>query len=188
SRCGPRVLPPAHHRGRQLGRALRGAPSTQSGQPSTRPCPTDPPPGRIDAPDAPPERASQPNPVGPCEVPGASPRKHRGHPTESGDRRELTLNEVNGEAEVEPRRMAYEAASGALAASRRRMWCVSLTSYVWPRHRIVVGRRVRRRPAVITHGTAIAAMAVRHAGTFQAAATVGAAEKRARRRKEAFAI
>src|SRR5438093_1288881 len=31
-------------------------------------------------------------------------------------------------------------------------------------------------------------MAVRHAGTFQAAATEGAAEKRARRRKEAFAI
>src|SRR2546428_9085665 len=31
-------------------------------------------------------------------------------------------------------------------------------------------------------------MAARHAGTFQAAATVGAAEKRARRRKEAFAI
>src|SRR2546422_4469101 len=31
-------------------------------------------------------------------------------------------------------------------------------------------------------------MAVRDAGTFQAAATVGAAEKRARRRKEAFAI
>src|SRR3989454_7137354 len=53
---------------------------------------------------------------------------------------------------------------------------------------MVVGRRVRRRPAVITHGTAIAAMAARHAGTSQAAATVGAAEKRARRRKEAFAI
>src|SRR5436309_6909510 len=53
---------------------------------------------------------------------------------------------------------------------------------------MVVGRRVRRRPAVITHGTAIAAMAVRHAGTVQAAAIVGAAEKRARRLKEAFAI
>src|SRR2546427_6428651 len=53
---------------------------------------------------------------------------------------------------------------------------------------MVVGRRVRRRPAAITQGTAIAAMAVRNAGTFQAAATVGAAEKRARRRKEAFAI
>src|SRR5207245_10618923 len=84
--------------------------------------------------------------------------------------------------------MAYEAVSRAIVPSRRRTCCGSLTSYVWPRHRIVVGRRVRRRPAVITHGIAIAAMAVRHAGTFQAAATVGAAEKRARRRNEAFAI
>ena len=40
----------------------------------------------------------------------------------------------------------------------------------------------------MTHGTAIAATADRHAGTFHAAATVGAAEKRARRRREAFAI
>src|SRR2546427_7198897 len=83
--------------------------------------------------------------------------------------------------------MAYEAMSRAIAPSRRRTCCGSLTSYVCPRHRIVVGRRVRRRPAVITHGTAIAATAVRHAGTFQAPATVGAAEKRARRRKKAFA-
>src|SRR2546427_1681819 len=84
--------------------------------------------------------------------------------------------------------MAYEGAAGAIAASRRRTWCASLAPYVWPPHRAVVGRRVRRRPAVITHGTAIAAMAVGDAGTFQAAATEGAAEKRARRRKEAFAI
>src|SRR2546428_14119845 len=83
--------------------------------------------------------------------------------------------------------MAYEAMSRAIAPSRRRTCCGSLTSYVCPRHRIVVGRRVRRRPAVITHGTAIAATAVRHAGTFQAPATVGAAEERARRRKKAFA-
>src|SRR2546428_13431599 len=83
--------------------------------------------------------------------------------------------------------MAYEAVSRAIAPSRRRTCCGSLTSYVCPRHRIVVGRRVRRRPAVITHGTAIAATAVRHAGTFQAPATGGAAEKRARRRKKAFA-
>src|SRR5256712_7512148 len=82
--------------------------------------------------------------------------------------------------------MAYEAVSRAIAPSRRRTCCGSLTSYVCPRHRIVVGRRVRRRPAVITQGTAIAATAVRHAGTFQAPATVGAAEKRARRRKKAF--
>src|SRR2546428_374269 len=83
--------------------------------------------------------------------------------------------------------MAYEAVSRAIVPSRRRTCCGSLTSYVCPRHRIVVGRRVRRRPAVITHGTAIAATAVRHAGTFQAPATAGAAEKRARRRKKAFA-
>ena len=40
----------------------------------------------------------------------------------------------------------------------------------------------------MTHGTAIAATADRHAGTFHTAATVGAAEKRARRRSDAFAI
>src|SRR5439155_17201507 len=57
-----------------------------------------------------------------------------------------------------------------------------------PRQRTVVGLRVRRRPAAITHGTATAAIAVRHAGTLHAAATDGAAEKRARRRKEAFRI
>src|SRR2546422_1561860 len=84
--------------------------------------------------------------------------------------------------------MAYEAVSRAIVPSRRRTCCGSLTSYVCPRHRIVVGRRVRKRPAVITHGTAMAAMPVRGAGTFRAAATEGAAEKRARRRKEAFAI
>src|SRR5437667_335209 len=57
-----------------------------------------------------------------------------------------------------------------------------------PRQRTVVGLRVRRRPAAITHGTATAAIAVRHAGTPHAAATDGAAEKRARRREEAFRI
>src|SRR5438552_10310668 len=57
-----------------------------------------------------------------------------------------------------------------------------------PRQRTVVGLRVRRRPAAITHGTATAAIAVRHPGTPHAAATDGAAEKRARRRKEAFRI
>src|SRR5207247_7439860 len=57
-----------------------------------------------------------------------------------------------------------------------------------PRKRTVVGLRVRRRPAASTHGTATAAIAVRHAGTPHAAATDGAAEKRARRRKEAFRI
>src|SRR5207249_4652433 len=57
-----------------------------------------------------------------------------------------------------------------------------------PRQRTVVGLRVRRRPAAITHGTATAAIAVRHAGTPHAAATNGAAEKRARRREEAFRI
>src|SRR5437667_7205775 len=57
-----------------------------------------------------------------------------------------------------------------------------------PRQRTVVGLRVRRRAAAITHGTATAAIAVRHAGTPHAAATDGAAEKRARRRKEAFRI
>src|SRR5467141_1034757 len=57
-----------------------------------------------------------------------------------------------------------------------------------PRHWIVVGFRVRRRPAVISQGTATAAAAVRHAGTFHTAATVGAAEKRARLRNEDFAI
>src|SRR5213592_1593871 len=57
-----------------------------------------------------------------------------------------------------------------------------------PRQRTVVSLRVRRRPAAITHGTATAAIAVRHPGTPHAAATDGAAEKRARRRKEAFRI
>src|SRR5439155_22030282 len=59
---------------------------------------------------------------------------------------------------------------------------------MYPRQRTVVGLRVRRRPAAITHGTATAAIAVRHAGTPHAAATDGAAEKRARRREEAFRI
>jgi len=40
----------------------------------------------------------------------------------------------------------------------------------------------------MTHGTDIAATADRHAGTLHAAATVGAPEKRARRRRDAFAI
>jgi len=40
----------------------------------------------------------------------------------------------------------------------------------------------------MTQGTAIAATADRHAGTFHAAATIGAPEKRARRRRDAFAI
>src|SRR5206468_13117905 len=57
-----------------------------------------------------------------------------------------------------------------------------------PRQRTVVGLRVRRRPAAITNGTATAGIVVRHAGTPHAAATDGAAEKRARRRKEAFRI
>src|SRR3989475_12573256 len=70
----------------------------------------------------------------------------------------------------------------------RRTWRGSLTSYVWPLHRSVVGFRVRRRPEAMTQGTAIAATADRHAGTLHAAATVGAAEKRARRRRDAVAI
>src|SRR3989475_13195455 len=70
----------------------------------------------------------------------------------------------------------------------RRTWRGSLTSYVWPLQRSVVGFRVRRRPEAMTQGTAIAAAAGRHAGTFHAAATVGAPEKRARRLKDAFAI
>src|SRR2546428_13923781 len=70
----------------------------------------------------------------------------------------------------------------------RRTWHGSLTSYVWPLQRIVVGFPVRRRPEAMTQGTAIAATADRHAGTLHAAATVGAAEKRARRRRDAFAI
>src|SRR5438034_11816619 len=59
---------------------------------------------------------------------------------------------------------------------------------MWPRQRTGVSRRVRRRPAASTHGTATAATAVRHAGTPHAAATDGAGEKRARRRKEGFRI
>src|SRR2546428_12337551 len=70
----------------------------------------------------------------------------------------------------------------------RRTWHGSLTSYVWPLQRIVGGIPVRRRPEAMTQGTAIAATAGRHAGTLHAAATVGAAAKRARRRRDAFAL
>src|SRR3989475_475965 len=51
-----------------------------------------------------------------------------------------------------------------------------------------VGRRVRRRPAPTPQGPESGGRAVGNAGSSRPAATLGGAEKRARRRKEAFAI